>query len=204
MRIEDPELELTFRGDTSPVIDADWMKLVINGVAWLDLATVVKEVPVRKLLRQLMIRHWPEHAKVIFTDYVFLYCGEPIAVKIVYDRETRMAVLTAAVGNNQFFYDSEKDCIVIVMEKPLTTEIDGVELGQDGAPFKMTLGIETTAGTLKITCLYSHIEKNFSLSANFVPFRLMVTADKAASQGSAAKEAELLECDDLSLSLIHI
>ena len=168
------------------------MKLLINGVAWLDLAAVVKEVPVRKLLRQLMIRHWPEHGKVIFTDYVFLYCGEPIAVKIVYDRATCRGVLTAAVGNNQFFHDSEKDCIVIVMEKPYTTEIDGVELGQEGGPFKMTIGIETTAGTLKITCLYSHIEKNFSLSANFVPFRLMVTADKAASQAGATQEATAL------------
>ena len=169
-------LEFSFGGD---------MQVKVNGVAWKDLRAVVKELPVRKLFSKYMIRDWPAGAKILCTEYVFLYSGELIAVKIYYDRSTFKGTMTVATGG-QFDLDTQANTIVIFAEKPFFTEIDA-ELGI--TPFKMTVGAETKQSkTIKITALYSDAAQNFTVSVDFVPFILMAPAEKATEQSGTTVE----------------
>ena len=60
----------------------------------------------------------------IWTDYVFYFCMEPIAVRIVLDRSTGRTTCTAAT-NNRFEIDEVNNCVSIQHEKPTIETIEG-------------------------------------------------------------------------------
>ena len=57
-----------------------------------------------------------------WTDFVFQYCGERIAVRITHDRSTLQTLITVAT-DDKFEIDETNNRVHILQEKPIVIEV---------------------------------------------------------------------------------
>ena len=94
------------------------MRLWLDGVAWEELKGVEKSVPAPTLLLERIIKNRSADSSRFWTDFVFLFCRERIAVRAQHDRRTN-ATLVQVFTNGEFFIDEEEQRVVGQAEKPI-------------------------------------------------------------------------------------
>ena len=94
------------------------MQLRLDGVAWEELKGVEKSVPAPTLLLVRIIKNRSADFSRFWTDFVFLFCRERIAVRAQHDRRTN-ATLVQVFTNGEFIIDEEQQRVVGQAEKPI-------------------------------------------------------------------------------------
>ena len=154
----------------------------INGVSVSEYPGLVKEVPARKLLLERIIRHWPDGERLVWTDYIFLFCLERIAVRVVNDRSTGQTSLEAST-DGKFFVDEARNRVVSLLDKPVLEEfLDKGHGGESHWPVAAVL--QTKNGPLKLVVHYEEVEQTFDLFIEGLPARLMAKATANPEQQS--------------------